>query len=109
MYLGMSQTEAENTGDRGTDEGGKLKEASTTHWESPNTGATNTSGFSALPGGYRDAIMGRFYDVGYYAYFWTSTGFGSKPWSRLLFGFKSVVNRANDYKQDGFSVRLIRD
>jgi len=73
IYLGMSPTEADETHWRGTDEGGKLKETGTTHWYSPNTGATNESGFTALPGGYR--VSGGFSSLGFGAYFWSSTVF----------------------------------
>ena len=52
--------------------GGKMKEAGTTHWISPNTGATNESGFSGLPGGYRHTD-GYYYDISYSASFWTFT------------------------------------
>ncbi len=53
MSLGMSQSEADGTGWRGTDEGNKMKEAGTVHWAFPNTGATNSSGFTILPVGLR--------------------------------------------------------
>jgi len=48
--------------------GGKMKETGTTHWYSPNTGATNESGFSALPGGYRASGNGPYENMGYYAH-----------------------------------------
>ena len=71
MFLGMSQVDANESGWRGTDEGGKLKEAGTTHWNSPNAGATNESGFTALPGGFRD-FDGSFNNLGYNAAFWAA-------------------------------------
>jgi hypothetical protein len=49
-----------------------MKDAGTAHWNNPNVGATNSSGFTGLPGGYRDFI-GPFYSVGYYGYWWSST------------------------------------
>ena len=109
MYLGMSQAEADAEGWRGTDEGGKLKEAGTTLWYAPNTGATNESGFTALPGGYRYG-NGLFYDMGYLAYFWSSTESSSLgAWYRNLYYYGSQVSRNYDYKQDGFSIRCVRD
>ncbi len=50
----MSQADADDSDWRGTDEGGKLMERDTMHWESLNKGDTNSSGFSAILGGYRD-------------------------------------------------------
>lgn len=109
MYLGMSQADADSTGWRGTDEGDKLKETGTAHWKSPNTGATNESGFSALPGGYR-GILGVFYGVGYNALFWSSTEFYSfTAWYRSLYCDYSDIRRVDRYKGWGFSVRLVRD
>ncbi|MCX6252000.1 MAG: hypothetical protein NTX61_14770 [Bacteroidetes bacterium] len=49
-----------------------LKEIGTTHWQSPNTGATNETGFIALPGGYRFSD-GSFITIGSYGYWWSST------------------------------------
>jgi uncharacterized protein (TIGR02145 family) len=80
----MSQAEADAEGWRGTDEGGKMKEAGTTHWIPPNTGATNESGFSALPGGYR-YNDGNFNNMGRYVIFWASTEYGAyDAWGRGL-------------------------
>ena len=64
MFLGMSKSEADSEGYRRIDEeGGKLKENGTAHWDSPNTGANNESGFIGLPGGYR-FYDGSFYNMG---------------------------------------------
>jgi len=53
--------------------GGKLKEAGTSHWMTPNTDADNSSGFTALPGGERDYTNGSFSNLGNYGTWWTST------------------------------------
>jgi uncharacterized protein (TIGR02145 family) len=109
MYLGMSQGTADNYRWRGTDEGGKLKEMGITHWNDPNTGATDEYGFSALPGGYRD-FLGDFLTMGYYAYFWSSTEYKSLTvWYRGLSCYYSGVYRYRLSRTHGFSVRLVRD
>lgn len=107
-YLGMSRSDADDKGFRGTDEGDKLKETGTAHWNSPNTGATNESGFSALPGGYR-YYYGDFSGMGESAYFWSSAEYDStSAWLRYLSYYYSEVFRYKYDKQDGFSVRCVR-
>lgn len=109
MYLGMSQFEAGQEGWRGTNEGGKLKEVGTTHWNSPNTGATNQSGFSALPGGSRSS-NGNFGYLGSFASFWSSTEYiGSTAWYRYLNYNLSTIDRGFNHKYYGWSVRCVRD
>jgi uncharacterized protein (TIGR02145 family) len=109
MFLGMSQVQADATDWRGTTEGGKMKETGTTHWLSPNTGATNESGFSGLPGGLRD-YDGAYYTIGHYAHFWSSTeDFIFNSWFRCLDYSHSEVNRNSDSKRYGFSVRCVKD
>ena len=110
MYLGMSQSEADYTGWRGTDEGGKIKESGTTHWNSPNIGATNESGFTALPGGHREYI-GDYSHIGTNAFFWSSTEFSTNnAWYRYLDYNYSEVYRGHSYlKRYGFSVRCIKN
>jgi len=89
--------------------GGPMKEAGTAHWLLPNTGATNSSGFTALPGGYR-LYNGDFYSLTGNAYFWSSTEYSSTDaWYRNLFCGGANVLRYNDYKTDGFSARCVKD
>ena len=109
MYLGMTQAQANATSWRGTDEGGKLKEAGTTHWISPNTGATNSSGFTALPAGSR-ITDGSFLTIGSHTYFWSSSASSSSlAWLRYLNTSYSTVYRGDIGKAYGFSVRCLRD
>lgn len=110
LYLGMKQTMADQYGERGTDEGGKLKEAGTEHWISPNTGATNARGFTAQPGGWRSRNCGNFYWMCYCADFWSaSEACTLSAWARNLHYDSPRVSRYNPGKRNGFSVRLLRD
>lgn len=92
-----------------TGAGGKLKETGTTHWASPNKGATNETGFTALPGGYRNP-NGPFVSIGYLGYWWSATEYGAADaWYRdMLYDF-SHVYRSGHYKEAGISVRCVRD
>jgi uncharacterized protein (TIGR02145 family) len=92
--------------------GGKMKETGTTHWISPNTGATNSSGFTALPGGYHGySDGGHFSNMGLLTLFWSSSEMDSDfAWERYLAGYgNAAVYRAGDDKKHGFSVRCLRD
>jgi uncharacterized protein (TIGR02145 family)/prepilin-type N-terminal cleavage/methylation domain-containing protein len=87
--------------------GGKMKETGTTHWTSPNTGADNTSGFTALPAGYRDAD-GSFDDLGGDAYLWSSSEDDpGDSWYRFLYYFNTEVYRLSLNQAVGFSVRCL--
>ena len=109
MHLGMSQAEADDSALRGTTEGGKLKETGTTHWISPNTGATNESGFTALPGGTCQS-NGSFVILGTGATFWTaSEGDATVALYRGLGNTYSEVRRVFYKKNSGFSVRCVKD
>ena len=89
--------------------GGALKEAGTTYWNSPNTGATNSSGFSALPGGCR-SDDDSFYLIGYYGFWWSaSAGSASGAYDRNLYYKYSSLRRDDVDESCGFSVRLVRD
>lgn len=90
--------------------GGKLKETGTTHWASPNTGATNETGFSALPGGRRNYFSGSFSIIGNYGLWWGSPEIGTNhAWSRYLSYDLGNVGRSINIEQNGFSVRCLRD
>jgi uncharacterized protein (TIGR02145 family) len=90
--------------------GGKMKEAGLAHWNTPNEGATNESGFAGLPGGLR-YYNGIFYDVGSYGYWWSSTEDDSTiaRYRYLRDGSGIVVRKDGFNKGSGFSVRCLRD
>jgi uncharacterized protein (TIGR02145 family) len=92
--------------------GGKLKEDGTTHWLSPNTGATNESGFKALPGGYRYRLNGTFADVGKLSYWWSSTEYiydATKGYYREMFNDQASVFREGAAKTAGKYVRCLKN
>jgi len=93
--------------------GGALKSTATQPtpggWASPNTGATNSSGFTALPGSLRSS-NGDFYNLTYFGYWWSSSvSSGSNAWYRDLDYNDSAIYRYNSYRTVGFSVRCCRD
>lgn len=89
--------------------GGKLKESGTIHWNDPNTGADNSSGFTALPGGYRYA-NGSFFDIQNSGFFWTSTGAGDNAYSwELFYNDGAAYENGNNDAKNGYSVRCIKD
>lgn len=91
--------------------GGKLKESGTEHWKNPNTGATNETGFTALPGGYRNAFQ-TYGEIKGYGAWWTS----SKDDDNSNYAWYSVMDYLSEdayfnnyYKKNGLSVRCIKD
>ena len=89
--------------------GGKMKEAGTTSWNSPNTNATNTSLFTGLPGGSREG-SGGYGDFGVFGGWWNSTENGANlARFRYLDGLVGNVYRGNSNKKAGLSVRCLRD
>ena len=88
--------------------GGALKEAGTAHWNSPNIGATNSSNFTALPGGRRE--NGLFDTIGNYGFWWSSTDAGGiTAYEFNLYYYLGSTNRNNFDKHNGFSVRCVRN
>ena len=98
--------------------GGKMKEIGISHWESPNTGATNESGFTALPGGFRN-LLGTFNDVKRNGTWHSATEIRDtihvepRPykhsWSRVVYFDANIVGRGDNYITGGFSIRCIKD
>jgi len=87
--------------------GGALKEAGTLHWTSPNTGASNESGFNALPGGYH---LSSITAMGTYGSWWSSNQYDSN--NAVVIGLNNsntYVNSNNNSKSSGSSIRCVRD
>lgn len=89
--------------------GGSLKSSGTTFWDPPNTGANNETGFSAFPGGYRNAD-GTFVSMGEDADFWSATEYNSShAWFRNIHFNDNDVGRNKYPRQTGFAVRCVKD
>ena len=90
--------------------GGKLKEAGYSHWLSPNSGATNESGFMALPAGERSGDDGGYYELTKFAWFWSSTYY-SPGWAiaRGLGYNYSHMSEGRSGSKNGHSVRCLKD
>jgi uncharacterized protein (TIGR02145 family) len=106
MHLGMSQSEANRIGNRGTDQGEQMK--STSGWYNNGNG-TNSSGFNAPPGGMRDGD-GSFNGLSFYGYWWSSTlDSDSYMWDRYLYFAKGQVFRSSSFTNNSFSIRCVKD
>jgi len=89
--------------------GGKLKEEGTQHWKTPNIGAVNSNGFTALPAGIR-YFEGTFTSVSYFTSFWSSTeSDNDKAWYLSLYYSDAVASMNRIDKNNGFSVRCIKN
>jgi uncharacterized protein (TIGR02145 family) len=89
--------------------GGKLKETGTLHWQSPNTGATNSTGFTGLPGGCRN-FDGVFGDIGFNGFWWITLEYSSTAAQGRFLNYNySNLNGSLGDKGRGFSVRCLRD
>jgi uncharacterized protein (TIGR02145 family) len=107
MFLGMTTEQANGTGDRGIDQGTQLK--NTTGWDNNGNG-TNTSGFSALPGGFRYRLDGSFFNEGELSYWWSSSESSSTHalYRRLDYNLPTVFREAA-YKTAGKYVRCVKN
>ena len=112
MFLGMSESEANSTGYRGTNEGSKLAGRHDL-WNSGSLDENQefgTSGFSGFPAGNRDYYNANYNSMGSFGAFWSSTELNSlTAWNRELEYHASVVYRFNATKQFGFSIRCLKD
>lgn len=89
--------------------GGFMKEAGLSHWNLPNAGASNSTGYTALPAGKRDA-SGTFMENGQISYFWSSSETSTTgSWSWFIDNNYEFISGFNEYKVNGLSVRCVMD
>jgi uncharacterized protein (TIGR02145 family) len=90
--------------------GGKIKESGTTHWTSPNVGATNDSGFTALPGGNRSGYQGTFYGIGISCDWWASGGntYYEDSWHFGVSYDRTSMNLNNITWKNGCYIRCVK-
>lgn len=104
IYLGMTEAGANGDGFRGTNQGAALKSWGTDLWQSPNI-ATNSTGFSAIPGGNSANLQ-----LHTHCILWTATeNAASTAYMRTLIYFEARIHRASNGKSFGYSVRCVKD
>jgi uncharacterized protein (TIGR02145 family) len=111
LFLGMTQSKSNTEGLRETNnEGGKLKETGTLNWDTPNAGAQDLYGFTAIPGGYRHK-SGSFFNLFNVCYFWLSSETPNVgAWNRQLSKDNGGIYRSTNIdKKSGYSVRCVKD
>lgn len=92
-----------------TKAGGKLKAIGFEFWNSPNKGANNEKGFTALPGGHRDGYTGAYDYMGTYGYWWSSSTYNATDaWFRDMMSGSEAISRGHSNKKYGFSVRCLK-
>jgi uncharacterized protein (TIGR02145 family) len=107
LYLGVPTDNINDWGWRGTNEGSEMKTKS--GWDDNGNG-TNASGFSALPGGYRQYTSGGTYGAGVLTYFWSSSeSSSSEAWYRRLDGAEDRIYKAATSKKSGKYVRCLQN
>jgi len=112
IFLGMSESDAEKEGERGTDEGDKLKSDRGWYINDIDYNGTNSSGFSALPACLHDSLgYLAIYVPG--AYFWTSSNIeidqDQRAWVHYLLQDTKTIYRETAEIEFGYSVRLVKD
>jgi uncharacterized protein (TIGR02145 family) len=99
-----------NNGEYSETAGGKMKSTGTQYWPAANEGATNESGFSGLPNGFRSGGSGFFFAIGDFGFWWSASESGAgSAWNRVLESGSASTYRENDAKGVGCSVRCVRD
>lgn len=90
--------------------GGAMKQTGTSLWTTPNTSATNTSGFTGLPGGVRNASTNNFTQRGEFGHWWSASNYATThAWSPYLYYNDSNSSITYHQMNDGLSVRCVRD
>lgn len=90
--------------------GAKLNENDSTYWIGRDSVATNSTGFSARPGGYRNENIGNFALIKTHGFWWSSKNYSTTGgWMRSIEHQKSIFHRAQHSRQRGFSVRCLKD
>lgn len=108
QFLGVPEAELDLLGGRGISAGGKLKSTNNNLWALPNMGATNESGFNALPAGYY--LKGKFDRIGKGTYFWAPKGDDDDlAINHNLRYNEMMAGRGRGYKKSAFSIRCVRN